>query len=90
MGEVIGPEVIETKNIRIDICPFCKQPAKLFRNRLWWKEYGYEGKYIYHVGCDNRNCPVQPRTKTYDDTYVDTDIAITDAISDWNWTNGKE
>jgi len=81
---VIGPEVVEV-NKSIDICPFCKQPAKLFRNRLWWKEYGYEGCYSYHVGCDNPYCSMKPSTKSQDDIYTDTDVVINSVINDWNW-----
>lgn len=70
--------------INLDACPFCKQPAKLIRNRLWWREYGFEGKHSYYVGCVNPTCKIQPHTKTHDDIHVETDVAINNAIRDWN------
>lgn len=79
MGEVI------LTHDWIDICPFCKEPVKLFRERLWWKEYGYIGNYRYYVGCDNPDCSVRPRTKTHNDIYVETEMAIQETIKDWNW-----
>ena len=81
-------EILQT-NIKIDICPFCKKPVNLFRNRLWWKEYGYEGRHSYYVGCDNPDCTVHPRTKSYNDIYIETEVAINDAIRDWNWNKGE-
>lgn len=84
MSGVFEPEIVGMDK-RIDICPFCKKPARLFTNRLWWKDYGYIGNYRYYVGCDNPSCKVRPRTKSYNDIYVETEVAIREAIKDWNW-----
>lgn len=71
-------------HVKLKKCPFCHQPAFLFKEELWNGSHGYHGHYMYYVGCDNAQCGVQPKTKESDDIYGDSDGAVQRAIKRWN------
>lgn len=83
-------EILQTdKDLRV--CPFCKQPVKLYREQLWTDGgHGYFGCYDYVVECCNLNCHVQPRTKAIEDIYRKPEEAIDIAIERWNDQSEKK
>ena len=74
-------------NNRISLkpCPWCHRVPKVIKEALWQGSHGYHGCYQYYVECKNKNCRVQPKTRTYDTvgSYSSTEC-INKAISDWN------
>lgn len=66
-------------------CPFCHVLPDIIKNPLWHGSQGYYGNYDYYVACRNKDCKIQPRTKSYNDIYDMTEQECIDkAIEDWN------
>lgn len=83
----MSKEILHTDK-NLGVCPFCQQPVKLYRDRLWTNNgHGYYGNYDYEVGCLNIDCDVQPHTKSISDIYRTPNEAINISIK--RWTNRK-
>lgn len=66
-------------------CPFCHDTPSIIKDPLWTNYHGYYGNHKYYVACENIDCKIQPRTKSYNDIYdMKEQECIDKSIEDWN------